>query len=235
VRTAIYTYHGRDTGCPSCNQAGAKLIQYEIDQCKAKATEVFGEGQTFTLYVDTDDRYRPSKCLKEAPVRMKMEQLLEDIRDGKVDLVVMNYMGSLAADYMFVLAFYMYLRKNKVRLITVREGQEIESMMERALEEYAKAAGLEVESGSVEAEQKAEEDTVTISMLEIDGSTRQIVVTEASDAFLRLPGGSLDACEREGLKLYRDDRGEMYLADRDKNVVAMNIVTIRAYITHMIK
>ena len=64
------------------------------------------------------------------------EYLLVDIKSGAIQAVIVTYMGVVASDFNFVLAFYIYLCQHNVKLITVREGEKINDMMEKALEEY---------------------------------------------------------------------------------------------------
>lgn len=71
---------------------------------------------------------------------------------------------------------------------------------------------------------------IKLTMLEIDGTTTVIEVIEADEGFLRLPPGSLDACNSRGIHLYKDQKGNYYLADADKNVLAVNLMLIKSYI-----
>ena len=138
MNTAIYQYHRRDTHSQDINQSGEHLIMSAVTMCKDKAVSLYGEDQNFQTYIDTETRMIESKCMKGAYTRPELEKLLADVKDGKIDLVVVTYMGAVAADYNYVIAFYIYLRQHNVKLITVREGEGINEMMEKALEEYQK-------------------------------------------------------------------------------------------------
>ena len=142
MNTAIYQYHRRDTNSQDMNQSGEFLILSAVTMCKDKVEEIYGEDQHYITYIDTEHKMIESSCMKGAYVRPELERLLEDIEKGKIDLVAVTYMGAVAADFNFVLAFYIFLCQHNVKLITVREGKGINDLMERALEEYRKNAGL---------------------------------------------------------------------------------------------
>ena len=138
MNIAIYQYHRRDTNSQDINQSGEHLIMSAVTMCKDKAVSLYGEDQHFQTYIDTETRMIESECIKGAYTRPELEKLLVDVKNGKIDLVVVTYMGAVAADYNYVIAFYIYLRQHNVKLITVREGEGINEMMEKALEEYQK-------------------------------------------------------------------------------------------------
>ena len=142
MKVAIYDFFNTDTECPSCNQAGAKMALSEIGKCKDKVKELYGEGHVFREYIDRKDVAVTSSYLSGATVRPAIERLLEDIDKGEIDLVVMTYMGVLAADFYFILAFYLFLRQHDVRIITVREGERINQMLEQAIEEFRRIQNL---------------------------------------------------------------------------------------------
>ena len=142
MNIAVYEYHNMDTGCPSCNQAEAKLVETDMEKCRQKVAEIYGEGHSFYNFIDKQDILQESRYLKGAKTRPAVERMLGAISEGKIDLVVLTYMGALAADYMFILAFYIFLCQHKVGIITVREGKRIEDMLEQALEQFRKENGL---------------------------------------------------------------------------------------------
>ena len=142
MNVAIYQYHRRDTHSQDINQSGEMLILSAVTMCKDKVTELYGEDQNFVTYIDTETRMIESDCLKGAYVRPELENMLADIRDGRIDMVAVTYMGAVASDYMFILAFYIYLCQHNIKLITVREGEKIGGMLEKALEEYRKNSGM---------------------------------------------------------------------------------------------
>ena len=142
MNIAIYQYHRSDTRSLDINQSGEHLILSAVTMCKDKATDLYGHGQNFIQYVDTKLDMIPSEYMKGAYVRPELERLLEDIHLGRIDLVIVTYMGAVASDFNFVLAFYIYLCQHNVKLVTVREGEKINELMEEALEEFKKKAGL---------------------------------------------------------------------------------------------
>ncbi len=142
MRTAIYQYHRHDTNSHDINESGEHLIMSAVTMCKDKVEDLYGDGQNFITYIDTKHTMIESNCMKGVYLRPKLEEMLEDIRDGKIDLVVVTYMGAIASDFNFIMAFYIYLCQHNVKLITVREGERITEMMEQALEEYQKSKGL---------------------------------------------------------------------------------------------
>lgn len=234
MNIAIYQFNNIDSECPSCNQGEAKLILSDLDRCKRKAAELYGEGHTFQSYMDRKDVAVDSRCIMGAQVRPAMERMLEDIGEGRIDIVMMTYMGALAADQYFILAFYLYLKKHNVRIATVREGEGIVKMLEEALYIYQKEKGIEKpepkEAGAERKDTVEEAAKATIIMNEIDGSQREIDVVEAPEAFLRLQPGSMDACEKQGLKIYKDDNGDYYLAGKDGIIVASGIILIKSFL-----
>ena len=142
MNIAIYQYHRSDTRSQDINQSGEHLILSAVTMCKDKAIELFGMGHRYYQYIDTDNKMVQSDCMKGAYVRPKLEELLVDINEGKVDTLVVTYMGAVASDYNFIIAFYIYLKQHNVKLVTVREGERINDMMEKALEEFKKNANL---------------------------------------------------------------------------------------------
>jgi len=142
MNTAIYQYHRHDTNSQDMNQSGEHLILSAVTMCKDKAAALYGDDQHFMTYIDTEHKMIESECLKGAIVRPELERMLSDIEKGRIDLVVVTYMGAIASDFNFIIAFYIYLCQHKVKLITVREGERIIELMEKALEEYRKNSGL---------------------------------------------------------------------------------------------
>lgn len=142
MNTAIYQYHRPDSKSMDMNQSGEHLILSAVTMCKDTATDLYGHGQTFIQYVDTTTDVIESQYLKGAYVRPELERLLEDVHLGMIDLVVVTYMGAVASDFNFVVAFYIYLCQHNVKLVTVREGERINELMEQALEEIKKKTGL---------------------------------------------------------------------------------------------
>ena len=138
MNIAVYQYHRQDTLSQDMNQSAEHLILSAVTLCIEKAIEVYGKDNNFLNYIDTESRMIESKCLKGATVRPRLEELLEDIKRGAIDAVVVSYMGVLASDLHFVIAFYIFLRQNNCKLITVREGEKINDMMEEVMEEMAK-------------------------------------------------------------------------------------------------
>lgn len=138
MNIAVYQYHRQDTLSQDMNQSAEHLILSAVTLCIEKAIEVYGKDNNFLNYIDTESRMIESKCLKGATVRPRLEELLEDIKRGAIDAVVVSYMGVLASDLNFVIAFYIFLRQNNCKLITVREGEKINDMMEEVMEEMAK-------------------------------------------------------------------------------------------------
>ena len=142
MNTAIYQYHRPDSKSMEMNQSGEHLILSAVTMCKDTAADIYGHGQNFIQYVDTTIDMIESQYMKGAYVRPELERLLEDIHLGRIDLVVVTYMGAVASDFNFVVAFYIYLCQHNVKLITVREGERINDLMEQALEEIKKKTGL---------------------------------------------------------------------------------------------
>lgn len=138
MNIAIYQYHRNDTRNQDMNQSAERLILSAVSMCKEKAAELYGENNNIYTYIDTETRMIKSKCMEGAYVRPKLEDLLVDIKSGAIQAVVVTYMGAVASDFNFVLAFYIYLHQHNVELATVREGEKINDMMEKALEEYWK-------------------------------------------------------------------------------------------------
>ncbi|MBR0410584.1 MAG: recombinase family protein [Eubacterium sp.] len=142
MNIAIYQYHRSDSVSQDMNQSAEHLILSAVTMCKDKATELYGPGQNFIQYVDMKLDMIQSNYMKGAYVRPELERLLEDIHLGRIDTVIVTYMGAVASDFNFVIAFYIYLCQHNVKLVTVREGERINEMMEQALEEFRKKAGL---------------------------------------------------------------------------------------------
>ena len=71
---------------------------------------------------------------------------------------------------------------------------------------------------------------MTIILNEIDGSQLEIRAVEAPEAFVRLEPGSMEACEKQGLKIYRDSNGDYYMAGKDGIIVASGLVLIKSFL-----
>lgn len=142
MNIAIYQYHRSDSKSMEMNQSGEHLILSAVTMCKDKAEELYGEECNFIQYVDITLDMIPSNYMKGAYVRPELERLLEDIHLGRIDTVIVTYMGAIASDFNFIIAFYIYLCQHNVKLATVREGEKINILMEQALEEFRKQAGL---------------------------------------------------------------------------------------------
>ncbi len=73
----------------------------------------------------------------------------------------------------------------------------------------------------------------TLTMLEIDGTMTRIEAMEADEGFMHLQGGALAACTQKGLHLYKSGN-EYYLADEQKQIVAVGMTTIKSYISYFV-
>lgn len=133
MRVAIYQYQNYSGDCPSCNQAMVSLVRIAREACKEKARELFGEDCEFTIYFDRSGTRLTGESIHNLTKRPHLQDLLGDIEQGKIDVVVMSFMADLSVEEEFIIDFYRFLKKYKVKLVTVREGLQIMDMLDRVL------------------------------------------------------------------------------------------------------
>ena len=133
MRVAIYQYQNYSGDCPSCNQAVVSLVRIAREACQEKARELFGEDCEFTIYFDRSGTRLTGESINNLTKRPRLQDLLGDIEQGKIDVVVMSFMADLSVEEEFIIDFYRFLKKYKVKLVTVREGLQIMEMLDRVL------------------------------------------------------------------------------------------------------
>ena len=134
MRVAIYQYQNYSGDCPSCNQAVVSLVRIAREACQDKARELFGKDCEFTIYLDRSGTRLTGESIYNLTKRPRLQDLLEDIEQGKIDVVVMSFMADLSVEEEFIIDFYRFLKKYKVKLVTVREGLKIMDMLDQVLE-----------------------------------------------------------------------------------------------------
>ncbi len=134
MRVAIYQYQNYSGDCPSCNQAVVSLVRIAREACQEKARELFGEDCEFVIYFDRSGTRLTGESIHNLTKRPRLQDLLGDIEQGKVDVVVMSFMADLSVEEEFIIDFYRFLKKHQVKLVTVREGFQIMEMLDKVLE-----------------------------------------------------------------------------------------------------
>ena len=134
MRVAIYQYQNNSGDCPSCNQAAVSLVRIARETCQEKARDLFGEDCEFAFYLDRSGTRLTGDSIHNLTKRPRLQDLLGDIEQGKVDVVVMSFMADLSVEEEFIIDFYRFLKKYKVKLVTVREGLKIMDMLDQVLE-----------------------------------------------------------------------------------------------------
>lgn len=133
MRVAIYQFQNALGDCPSCNQATCQNVTMNAVACQEKAKELFGQDCECINYIDRSESRLTGSDIHTVSNRPQFLKLLADIREGKIDAVIMTYMGILSIDMDFVMNFYAYLKEHNVKLATVREGLKVMDMIEEAL------------------------------------------------------------------------------------------------------
>ncbi len=133
MRVAIYQFQNALGDCPSCNQAACQNAAMNAVACQEKAKELFGEDCEYFNYIDRSESRLTGSDIHTVSNRPQFLKLLDDIREDRIDAVIMTYMGILSIEIDFLLNFYEYLKEHGVKLATVREGLKIMEMMEQAL------------------------------------------------------------------------------------------------------
>lgn len=133
MRVAIYQFQNALGDCPSCNQATCQTAVMNAVQCRQKAQDLFGEDCEYFNYIDRSESILTGSDIHSVKNRPQFLKMLDDIADGKIDVVIMTYMGALSIDMDFLLNFYVYLKEHDVKLATAREGLGIMDLMEEAL------------------------------------------------------------------------------------------------------
>lgn len=133
MRVAIYQFQNALGDCPSCNQATCQNVTMNAVACQEKAIELFGDDCELFNYIDRSESRLTGSDIHTVSNRPQFLKLLKDIEDGKIEAVILTYMGILSIDIDFVLNFYVYLKEHGVKLATVREGLKVMDMMEEAL------------------------------------------------------------------------------------------------------
>ncbi len=134
MRVAIYQYQNYSGDCPSCNQAVVSLVRIAREACQDKARDLFGEDCEFVIYLDRSGTRLTGESIHNLTKRPRLQDLLGDIEQGKIDVVVMSFMADLSVEEEFIIDFYRFLKKHQVKLVTVREGLQIMEMLDQVLE-----------------------------------------------------------------------------------------------------
>ncbi len=133
MRIAIYQFMIGQSNCPSCNQATNKMLLNNAIACREKAIEIFGDNLDFFNYVDRHETIQTGSDIRNVPYRTHFNRLLADVEAGKIDAVILTFMGNLSNEAKFIIDFYRFLKEHQVKLVTVREGLGIMDMMEKVL------------------------------------------------------------------------------------------------------
>ena len=134
MRVAIYQYQNYTGGCPSCNQAIVSLARMGREACQETARELYGEDCEFELYLDRSETRFTGESIRNLTKRPRLQDLLGDIEQGKIDVVVMSFMADLSIEEEFIIDFYRFLKKHQVKLVTVRDGLQIMEMLDKVLD-----------------------------------------------------------------------------------------------------
>ncbi len=133
MRIAIYQFQNAPGGCPSCNQAGNQMVSIGRESCQIKAQELFGDQCEFVFYLDRSESRLTGSDIHNVKNRPRFLSLLDDVKKGEIDVVMMTYMGELSIEEEFIIAFYRYLKEHGVKLVTAREGFRIMEMLDKVL------------------------------------------------------------------------------------------------------
>ena len=128
MKIGIYQSVRADSNCPACNQTAAKKAVTDAMACKEKAEEIFGDDCVFLNYID-----RITMNADPATSRRHFNRMLEHIRAGVIEAVVVTYMGVISTDIEVILDFYRFLKECGCKIITVRDGAKVMDMLEKAI------------------------------------------------------------------------------------------------------
>lgn len=100
----------------------------EANQCIRKVNMIYGSDVTFFNYQDVGE-YLPSNL-----DRPGFQKMMEEIKAGKIDVVVMVVLTKLSNDVNLVLDFYETCKEYGVELITHADGKKVMTVLDKALE-----------------------------------------------------------------------------------------------------
>ncbi len=133
MRIGIYNHQHMVGSCPICRQTYVQGMIADAQKCQGKAISIYGQDCEFFNYTDLGD-YPP-----EDIERPGIRHLIEDIENGKLDVVVCYTLNKISTEIDLIMKVYQIIRENNVELITFADGKHAMEVMDRALENWKKS------------------------------------------------------------------------------------------------
>ena len=130
MRIGIYNHQHMVGTCPICRQTYVQGMMQDAQKCRDRALGIYGSDCEFFNYTDlgdfpTDNTDRPG-----------MNHLVNDVREGKLDVVVCYKLSKISTDIDELMKIYQIIRDNNVELITVTDGKRAMEVMDKALAKW---------------------------------------------------------------------------------------------------
>ena len=133
MRIGIYNHQHMVGSCPICRQTYVQGMIADAQKCQGKAISIYGQDCEFFNYTDLGD-YPP-----EDIERPGIRHLIEDIENGKLDVVVCYTLNKISTEIDLIMKVYQIIRENNVELITFADGKHAMEVMDRSLENWKKS------------------------------------------------------------------------------------------------
>ena len=133
MRIGIYNHQHMVGSCPICRQTYVQGMIADAQKCQGKAISIYGQDCEFFNYTDLGD-YPP-----EDIERPGIRHLIEDVENGKLDVVVCYTLSKISTDIDLIMHVYQIIRDHNVELITFADGKHAMDVMDKALENWKKS------------------------------------------------------------------------------------------------
>ena len=133
MRIGIYNHQHMVGSCPICRQTYVQGMIADAQKCQGKAISIYGQDCEFFNYTDLGD-YPP-----EDIERPGIRHLIEDVENGKLDVVVCYTLSKISTDIDLIMHVYQIIRDHNVEPITFADGKHAMDVMDKALENWKKS------------------------------------------------------------------------------------------------
>ena len=133
MRIGIYNHQHMVGGCPICRQTYVQGMIADAKMCQNRAISIYGADSEFFNYTDLGD-YSP-----EDIDRPGIRHLIEDVEEGKLDVVCCYTMDKISTNIDLIMYVYGIIRDHGVDFITFADGKHAMEVMDRAYSSWKKA------------------------------------------------------------------------------------------------
>lgn len=128
MRVGIYNHQHLRGACSGCYRHYVEELYKDGNRCAEKAKEIYGQDIEIFNYTDLGDY--PSEHLH----RQGYERMIEHVKAGKIDALVVMTLTKISTDIRLVLETYRILKDHNVELVTVSDGKDVMKILDKALE-----------------------------------------------------------------------------------------------------